>query len=301
MIIERRKKSVVNGTGSITKGDHVFVGENVRFGENVCLMHNCIIEDGVGIGDNCYIDSNTIIRKGSTIGADSFVGANCIIGEYMMDFCLDRKTHDHTLTIGHHALIRSGSIIYTGSVIGDNFQTGHQVTIREKAKIGNHVSVGTLSDIQGNCNIGDYVRAHSNVHIGQLTTIDSFVWVYPYVVFTNDPTPPSEDFAGVHVRSFAIVATSAVVMPGIDIGQDSLVGAGAIVTRDVASYSVVAGNPAKRIADVRDVKNKITGAPVYPWRDYFRRAMPWEESSFEAWYQSLDLKEKQYYKLEELE
>ena len=64
-----------------------------------------------------------------------------------MDFCIDRKKHDHRLCIGADALIRSGSIVYTGSEIGEHFQTGHQVTIREKSSIGDHVSVGTLSDI----------------------------------------------------------------------------------------------------------------------------------------------------------
>lgn len=89
------------------------------------------------------------------------------------------------------------------------------------------------------------MRLHSNVHIGQLSRIDDFVWIFPYVVLTNDPTPPSENFVGVHVHSFAIVATGAIVMPGLEIGQDCLVAAGAIVTKQVEPYAVVAGNPAK--------------------------------------------------------
>ena len=156
---------------------------------------------------------------------------------------MERKEFCHPLQIGNKALIRSGSIIYAGSEIGCDFQTGHQVTIREKSHIGDHVSVGTLSDIQGNCEIGNYVRMHSNVHVGQLSVIDDFVWLFPYVVLTNDPTPPSENFLGLHIRPFAIVATGALIMPGMEIGQDSLVAAGAIVTKPVESYAVVAGNP----------------------------------------------------------
>ena len=144
---------------SINKqGEHCVIAKNVQFGENVSIYHNCIIEENVRISVNTYIDSNTTIRNGVTIEEDSFIGANCIIGEYWMDFCLDREPHDHPLTRGRKALIRSGSIIYAGSRIGENFQTGHQVTIREKAEIGDHVSVGTLSDIQGNCKLGNYVR-----------------------------------------------------------------------------------------------------------------------------------------------
>lgn len=274
------------------------VGEHVKFGNNVTIGHNCIIEDDVVIGDNSYIDSNTIIRSGVTLGANSFIGSNCIIGEYWMDFCLDRQKHVHPLTIGENTLIRSGSIIYAGSEIGSDFQTGHQVTIREKAHIGNHVSVGTLSDIQGNCEIGNYVRLHSNVHIGQLSVIDDFVWIFPYVVLTNDPTPPSEEFVGVHVRSFAIIATGALIMPGKVIGQDSLVAAGAIVTKDVPMYAVVAGNPGKQISDVHKVRNKFTGEPVYPWREHFKTYMPWQESDFQTWYDSLSLEDIKAHKLD---
>lgn len=279
-------------------GQHCILGENIQLGKNVVIGHNCIIEDNVIIGDNSYIDSNSIIRSNVSIGSDSFIGSNCIIGEYWMDYCLDKKPHIHPLSIGEKALIRSGSILYAGSMIGTDFQTGHQVTIREKSVIGNHVSIGTLSDIQGNCNIGNYVRLHSNVHIGQLSVIDDFVWIFPYVVLTNDPTPPSEHFEGVHVKSFAIIATSAIVMPGLEIGQDSLVAAGAIVTKSVEPFAVVGGNPGKQISDVRKIKNRYTGEPVYPWRDHFSSYMPWEESDFTTWYNSLDIKEKKEHKID---
>lgn len=273
------------------------VGSHVEFGNNVIIGNNCIIEDNVILGDNVYIDHNCIIRSDVTLGAGSFVGANCIIGERLMDFCIDRQYHKHPLSIGKQALIRSGSIIYGGSHIGEHFQTGHQVTIRENAQIGDHVSVGTLSDIQGTCRIGNYVRLHSNVHIGQLSEIDDFVWIFPYVVLTNDPTPPSENFVGVHVCSFAIIATGALIMPGMEIGSDSLVAAGAIVTKPVQQYAVVAGNPGKPISDVRKIRNKITGEPVYPWRYHFKRAMPWEATDFDTWLESLDIEQQEYHKL----
>lgn len=280
-------------SGVVKQGINCLVDKDTVIGDNVTLGHNVIIESGTKIGANTYIDSNTIIRSGVSIGDNSFIGSNCILGEYWMDFCIERKIHIHPLNIGDNALIRSGSIIYAGSNIGSDFQTGHQVTIRERAEIGNNVSLGTLSDIQGNCKIGNYVRMHSNVHIGQLSEIDDFVWIFPYVVLTNDPTPPSEEFVGVHIKSFAIVATAAIVMPGLQISQDSLVAAGAIVTKNVDKYAVVAGNPAKVISDVRNIKNKITGADVYPWREHFKRYMPWEGSDFETWYNSLNLGDKE--------
>lgn len=285
---------------SVKQGEHCVISESVLFGENVQIGHNCIIDDEVIIGDNVYIDNNVIIRRGVTIGRDSFIEANCILGEYLMDFCITREHQHHPLIIGENTLIRSGSIIYAGSTIGANFQTGHHVTIREKTSIGNNVSIGTLSDVQGNCRIGNYVRLHSNVHIGQLSEIDNFVWIYPYVVLTNDPTPPSEHFVGVHVHSFAVIATSSLILPGLEIGQDSLVAGGAVVTKSVEPYSVVAGNPAKPVSDIRRIKNKITGEPVYPWREHFQRAMPWAEADFISWYGSLSINEKEAHEIESI-
>ena len=278
------------------------IGSNVCWGDNVYVGKNCVIEDNVTLGDNVYIDANTIIRSNVSLGEGTFVGSNCIIGEYLYDFCLRRTEYiNPKLVIGVGSLIRSGSIIYAGSTIGCGFQTGHQVNIREKSIIGDYVSIGTLSDIQGNCEIGNYVRMHSNVHIGQLSKIDSFVWIYPYVILTNDPTPPSNHFIGVHVNSFAVIATGSIVLPGLEIGHDALVAAGAIVTKSVEEYAVVGGNPAKTISDVRKVKNHFTGEKAYPWRNKFENYMPWVGVGFTEWYLNLSQEEKKKYGMEAID
>lgn len=111
-------------------GINSVISENAKIGNNVSIGHNCIVEDNVIIENNCRIDHNTIFRYGTKLGSDSFVGSNCIIGEYMNDYILDGKHDDYKLEIGSNALIRSGSIIYSNSEIGEHFQTGHRVTIR---------------------------------------------------------------------------------------------------------------------------------------------------------------------------
>lgn len=269
-------------------GNNSFVGKNVVFGKNVEIKSNCIIEDNAIIGNNVTIDSNTIIRSDVRLGDNGYVGANCIIGEYQMDYIIDRKYHKHELNIGNDAIIRSGSIIYSGSSIGDNFQTGHQVTIREESEIGNNVSIGTLSDIQGHCKIGNYVRLHSNVHIGMASKVDDCVWIFPYVVLTNDPTPPSENMSGCHIHSFAIIATNAILLPGVEVMNDALIGAGAIVTKKVNEYEVILGNPGKAKGDVRNIKDPSNGQVHYPWRYHFDRNMPWEGYGFDKWYSTLN-------------
>ena len=270
------------------QGKNCIIGEHVSVGEDVVIGNNCIIEDNVSLGDNVYIDHNCIIRQYTKIGSNSSVGANCIIGEYQMDFYRDHQSHIHELNIGEGAIIRSGTIIYSGSQIGNGLQTGHNVTIREDSSIGDNVSIGTLSDIQGKCRIGNYVRLHSNVHVGQSSRIDDCCWIYPYVVLTNDPTPPSETEVGVHIHSFAVVATGSIVLPGIDIEQDTLIGAGTIVNKSVSRYQVVVGNPGKCIGDIRNIRNRDAGEPYYPWREHFDRAMPWCDYGFDNWYNTLD-------------
>lgn len=233
---------------SLSQGLNCVIADGAMIGDEVVFGHNCIVEDGVEIGCSSRIDSNTIIRYGTKIGCNAFIGSNCIIGEYQNDYIQGRSREDYHLSIGENCLIRSGSILYSNSEIGDDFQTGHQVTIREKSKLGNHVSIGTLSDIQGSCSIGNYVRIHSNVHVGQYSIVDDYAWIFPYAVLTNDPTPPSYRYAGVHIHSFAVVAVGSVLLPGVEIGQDALVGAGAVVTRDVGAYQVALGNPAKEVS-----------------------------------------------------
>lgn len=261
---------------------NVYVAPTAEIGKNVTLRSGVIIEDHVVIGDNCYIDYNTIIKENVTLGHDSFIGANSILGEFLYDFFGNNKNKRHPLTIGAYALIRSGAIIYGDTEIGECFQAGHRVTIREKTYMGSHVTLGTLSDIQGDCYIGNYVHMHSNVHVGMKTVLNNYVWVFPYVVFTNDPTPPSETLKGVVVEEFAVVCTGTVVLPGVHIGSDALIGAGTNLTKDVPEMSIAVGNPGKVIGAVTKIKNE-NGEQVYPWRYSFKRGMPWKNSDYDSY------------------
>ncbi len=259
----------------------------VNIGKNVTINEGTIVGKNVTIEDDVYIDYGCIIRDNVHVKRGSFIGGRSILGEYLMDFYKDKINKNHPLVIGENALIRTENVIYGDTIIGDNFQSGHKVTIRENTEMGNNVKVGTLSDIQGHCKIGNYVSMHSNVHIGQNSEINDYVWIFPYVVLTNDPTPPSEELLGVKIDSFAIISTGSIILPGIHICQDALVGAGAVVTKDVKKETVVVGNPAKEICSVRKIKNKITGESVYPWKYSFKRGMPWENSDYESWIQNI--------------
>ena len=262
--------------------EHLIKGNGIVVKENVSIGKAVILEDDV------YIDSGAIIRDHVHIKRGTYIGSQCILGEYTGDFFSDRKARSHPLVIGEESVIRSGTIIYGDSTIGSNFQTGHRATIREKNQIGHHVRIGTLSDIQHSCQIGNYVNLHSNVFLGEETEIEDYVWLFPGVTVTNDPTPPSNTIQGVKIQSYASIAARALLLPGVTIGSHSLVGAGAVVTKNVPEKAVVVGNPAKKVADIDEIKSRDTKNSTYPWPLHFSRGMPWETVGFEEW-----LKEQQ--------
>lgn len=242
------------------------------------------IGKGVKLGKNVKIGDRTVIYDNVQIETNTIIANDCIVGEPLNDYYTNPKYKNPKTIIGANSLVRSHAIIYAGSVFGTHFQTGHRTTIREKIKMGNHCHVGTLSDLQGHSTFGDYCRLHSNTHIGQGSKVGNFVFIYPYVVFTNDPVPPSDICIGPTVGDYSIIATGSLVMPGIKIGTNVLVGAGAVVTKDVEDFSLVLGTPAKRICDVRkiDSREKI-GKKHYPWPNNFSRGFPWEKIGYRKW------------------
>ena len=244
------------------------------------------ISEKAKIGQNVKIGDNVTIYDYVEISDGSIIANDCVIGEPLNDYYFKGEEYQNPATrIGANSLIRSHTIIYAGSSFGKSFQTGHRVTIRENARFGDFCSVGTLSDIQGHCSVGNYCRLHSNVHIGMKSTIEDYVFIYPYVVLTNDPTPPSENIVGPIVGKFSQIATNSVILPGVEIGEHCLIGAGTVVSKNAEDYSLVVGVPGKKLKDVREIKDRKTGESYYPWPNRFKRGMPWESDGFEEWEQ----------------
>lgn len=240
------------------------------------IHSTAIVSDSAQLGENVSIGPYTIVHDNVEIGSNTVIGSHCEIG-FPTPLAEGKR-----LRIGKNSLIRSHSVFYEGSVFGDNLVTGHRVTVREKTNAGQNLQIGTLGDIQGHCSIGDFVRFHSNVHIGQKSKIGNYVWIFPYVVLTNDPHPPSELLIGCEVSDFAVIATMTVVLPGVKIASHTLVGAHALVNRDVREGMVVSGSPAKEVCRVQDVKLKDgTERPAYPWPTHFVRGYP--QQLVEAW------------------
>jgi len=149
------------------------------------------------------------------------------------------------------------------------------VTIREGTLAGENLRIGTRSDILGNCNIGNFVRIHSNVFVPQGSNIGNSVWIYPYVVLTNDPHPPSEVVAGVTIGDYAVLSTMSVILPGVSIGNGALIGAHSLVNRDVPAHMVAVGNPARITKETSSITLQDgSGRPAYPWTNHLSRGYP---------------------------
>lgn len=159
--------------------------------------------------------------------------------------------------IGDGAVIRSHSVIYAGNVIGARFQTGHHVMVREENEIGDDVSIGTGSVVEHHVRIGRGVRIHTQAFVPEYSTLDEGAWVGPNVVLTNAPHPlcprAKECLKGPHLERGAKIGANSTVLPYVVIGEDALVGAGSVVTRDVPPRAVVAGNPARILKGIDEL------------------------------------------------
>jgi acyl-[acyl carrier protein]--UDP-N-acetylglucosamine O-acyltransferase len=223
---------------------------------------NAQIGEDVEIGPFTIVHPNVVIGARTKIGSHSEIGVATALGD------------GSPLRIGSDSLVRSHSVFYESSTFGSRLVTGHRVTVREQTIAGENLQIGTLGDIQGDCRIGNYVRFHSNVHIGKQSTIGHFVWIFPYVVLTNDPTPPSDTLRGCSIEDYAAIATMSVVLPGVTVGTHALVAAHACVSKNVPPYMVAAGVPAKILCETVKIMQSDGTTAAYPWNKHFHRGYP---------------------------
>jgi len=146
--------------------------------------------------------------------------------------------------------IRSNTIIYGAASIGERLTTGNGAQI-QSCVIGDDAVIGSLAVIESGAILCDRVTVHTGAFVCSLTAVGNDVWIGPNVTILNTKYPHTETSAkeriGVVIEDRARIGGGAVLLPGIVIGHDALVGAGAVVTKDVAPYSIVVGNPAKVI------------------------------------------------------
>ncbi len=198
-------------------------------------------------GNSVYVAPNVDLGPGADLQAP------CILGKAPRG----AGEGELALTIGREATIRPFTTVYAGNVVGDRLQTGQGASIREDNIIGDDVSVGTNAVLEFGNRIGNRVRIHSGCFL-EMVTIEDDVFVGPNVVFTDDPHPMNcprykECKGGAVVRRLARIGANSTILPGVEIGENALVGAGSVVVANVPAGAVVAGNPARVIKNVEDL------------------------------------------------
>jgi acetyltransferase-like isoleucine patch superfamily enzyme len=192
------------------------------------------------------LEHDPVVTVGAEMQADPWV----VIGERS-----GRPGVDHTGSLGPHARLRRGTIIYAGSRIGAHLETGHFVVIREECQIGDHVSIWSHSVVDYGVTIGNHVQIHTGIYVAQFSTIEDEVFMAPGVKFANDPHPVcAKCMRGPTIKRGARLGVGVVVGAGVVIGEGALIGAGSVVTRDIPAGMVAVGNPARVLHSVTAIE-----------------------------------------------
>jgi acetyltransferase-like isoleucine patch superfamily enzyme len=157
--------------------------------------------------------------------------------------------------IGEGTVVSTGAIVFAGSRVGARVILGDQSCVRERVTIGDDVVLGRGSLIENDTTIGSMTRIQADAYITAYSTLEEHVFVAPCVVTTNDnfmgrTEQRHELMKGPTIRRGARVGGGAVLCPGVEIGEEAFVGAGAVVTKDVAPRTIVVGNPARALREV---------------------------------------------------
>lgn len=192
-------------------------------------------------------------RGNVILGKDVIVDDNVQLG-----YMTGRKIKDHTLRIGDGSKIRCGTVIYGGTTIGGGLQTGHNVTIREENEIGDNFNVWNCTTIDYGCKIGNNVKIHCNCYVAQFTVVEDNAFMAPGVTIANDIHPGCEFSAkcmkGPHIEEGVEIGVNVTILPFVRIGAHSVIGSGAVITKDIPAGSVVVGNPGRVICGIQDLK-----------------------------------------------
>jgi acetyltransferase-like isoleucine patch superfamily enzyme len=194
------------------------------------------------------IAATAVVHPGVQLGDDVVIEDFCVVGAPFKGYA------GEPTVIGDGAVIRSHAVIYAGNLIGRGFQAGNKANVRELNVIGDDVSIGTLSVVEHHVQIASGVRIHTQAFVPEYSVLEEDAWIGPQVVLTNAKYPRSPnakaELRGPRIGRGAKVGANATILPGIVVGENSLVGAGSVVTADVAAGDIVVGNPARVIGRV---------------------------------------------------
>ena len=248
-------------TGKSRMLEIMFEGPPPRKGRNVKVGSDVILGPGVILYDNVTIERNVVL------------GPNVIVGEPLLDVYGNPGYENPKTVIKRDSIVRSGTVIYAGCVLGPHLSTGHHAVLRERTICGDSCSFGTYSSSDGDVVMGNRCRLHYFAHICKNSKVGDDVWLFPCVMTLTDQHPPCGKCAkGPTIKDRAIIGAAALIMPALTIGEDAVVAAGTMVTKDVPPGKLVAGQPGMILGKAANLRctTGLVKQP-YPWIDHYQR------------------------------
>ncbi|HWQ62401.1 MAG TPA: acyltransferase [Negativicutes bacterium] len=235
-----------------------FIDPEARLGNGITVGHFSVVGKNAQIGDNVIIGNNVTIWDGSVIGANVQIGDGSVIGKQPKPSKTSTVKYDNALpplVVGANTTIGANAVLYASATIGENALIADLASVRENCKIGNYVVVGRGVAVENKTTIGDYTKIQTGAYITAYMDIADHVFVAPMVTFTNDNFMGRTEERFKHIRGATVkrgarVGGGAVILPGVEIGEETFVAAGALVTKNTAAGKVVKGMPAKEFKDV---------------------------------------------------
>jgi acetyltransferase-like isoleucine patch superfamily enzyme len=216
----------------------LMLGHDVVLGTDLALGAWVVVHSGTRIGDRCEVQDGVVLGKRPRLGSRS----------------TSSREDLEPLEIEDGAVICAGAVVYAGASVGPGAIVGDQAQVRERASLGAGTVVGRGCSVDNDVSIGAEARIQSNCYLAAHAVVEDDVFLGPGVVTTNDDTMgrrgPDEPLRGPTIRRGARVGAAVVLTPGVEIGEEAFVAAGAVVTRDVPARAVVMGVPARQVREV---------------------------------------------------
>ncbi|HEX3687075.1 MAG TPA: acyltransferase [Gaiellaceae bacterium] len=205
------------------------------------VADTAIVFPGTVIGEGCKILDYAVVGKQPTLSPRSTA----------------RRDELPPLELGADTIVSTGAVVFAGTTLGERVIVGDQACVRERCTIGDDVVVGRGSLVENDTSVGALTKIQAHAYITAYSLLEDNVFIAPCVITTNDnfmgrTEQRHELVKGPTIRRGARVGGGAVLLPGIEIGEEAFIGAGAVVIRDVPPRALMVGNPARQLREVPD-------------------------------------------------